>query len=134
MLRIAGRTAARGVTAARPLRIKRLGVTLVAIAALLAFAVPSSYARTRALAGSGTCSYANGSVTATGLPTGVVINFMEVDNTTGSQTGWVLGISDNGNWSVDVTPPVSSTTYEFVSKTYGPDGSHFTVYASCTAG
>jgi hypothetical protein len=42
---------------------------------------------------------------------------------TGSRTGWVLGISDNGTWQVDVTPPTSSTTYEFVSKTWGPNGS-----------
>jgi hypothetical protein len=115
----------------------RQTLPIIASAATLAFAVVSAASATNSYAAprapQGTCSYANGVVSAAGLPTGQVLNFLVKDNTTGSQTGWVLGISDNGTWQVDVTPATSSTTYEFVSKTWGPNGSKYTVYDECTA-
>lgn len=76
------------------------------------------------------CTVSGTTVTATGLPTGVVLNFM-VSDASGT-TGWVLGISDNGLWSVQVPAPNGPTTYEFVSKTWGPNGSKYNVYSSCS--
>jgi hypothetical protein len=116
----------------------RQHLLIIASAATVAFAVSSAASATNSFAAArvpqGMCSYANGVVSAVGLPTGQVLNFLVNDNTTGIQTGWVLGISDNGTWQVDVTPPTSSTTYEFISKTWGPNGSKYTVYDECTAG
>lgn len=84
----------------------------------------------------GTCAYSSntngGVVAASGLPTGVVINFLSKDNVTGSQTGWVLGITDDGTWNVNVPAPTHSTTYDFISKTWGNNGSKYNVYAECT--
>jgi hypothetical protein len=77
------------------------------------------------------CSYSNGWVTATGLPTGVILNFQYTD-ATGSH-GWVLGVTDSGWWSLSVPAPNGPTSYQFLSKTWGPNGSKYTVYASCSA-
>src|SRR5262245_55967644 len=100
-------------------------IVLLAVAVLCGTSPTSSYAAHRDPQGS--CSYANGVVSASGLPAGDVVNFLVTNNTSGSQTGWVLGISGNGTWQVNVAPPTSSTTYDFVSKTWGPNGSKYTV-------
>ena len=39
----------------------------------------------------------------------------------------------DGNWSVNVPAPNGATTYEFVSCTYGPDGSKYSVFQSCSS-
>ena len=72
-----------------------------------------------------------GVVQANGLPTDQVINFMVT--TSSGTTGWVLGFTPDGTWSVNVAAPASSTTYQFVSRTSGPNGSKYTVFASCSA-
>jgi hypothetical protein len=85
---------------------------------------------------SGACAYSavgsGGVVSASGLPTGVVVNFLSRDNITGSKSDWVLGITNDGNWNVNVPAPAHTTTYDFVSKTWGKDGSKYNVYAECT--
>ena len=77
------------------------------------------------------CTVSGDVVQATGLPTGQLINFM-VDTSTGS-TGWVLGYTTDGTWPVSVPARSGATTYQFVSVTSGPNGSKYTVYASCSA-
>jgi hypothetical protein len=61
-----------------------------------------------------------------------LLNFFVTDSS--GKTGWVLGQTDNGSWAVDVPARHGSTTYEFAGRTSGPNGSNYTVYASCTAG
>jgi len=89
-----------------------------------------------AKAPTGSCNYSTaaggGVVTASGLPTETVVNFFMHDNVTGDQSGWVLGITHDGNWSVNVPVPTHSSTYDFVSKTYGKNGSKYNIYAECT--
>ncbi len=80
---------------------------------------------------SGSCSVSGNVVTGTGLPTDEVINFMVTDS--GGTWGWVLGYTDTGTWAVTVPAPNGATTYEFASRTWGPNGSKYTVYASCSA-
>jgi hypothetical protein len=80
---------------------------------------------------SASCSFSNDVVAASGLPTGVVINFMISDSS--GTSGWVLGFTDSGTWSVSVPAPNGPTTYQFVSQTWGPNGSKYSVYASCSA-
>ena len=46
--------------------------------------------------------------------------------------GWVLGFTDDGTWTVYVPARAGATTYEFVSRTWGPDGSKYDVFASCS--
>ena len=79
----------------------------------------------------GSCSVSDSVVTATGLPTNEVINFL-VSDATGTG-GWVLGFTGDGTWSEAVAPPNGATVYSFVSRTWGPDGSKYTVYASCSS-
>lgn len=79
-------------------------------------------------AGSASCTYADGVVSAVGLPTDEVINFLATDAT--GMAGWVLGMSD-GTWSVVVPPQTGPTSYAFVSRTWGPNGSKYKVFASC---
>jgi hypothetical protein len=66
-----------------------------------------------------------------GLPTGQVINFMMSDSS--GKTGWVLGYTPDGTWFVNVPAPNGPTTYEFVSRTFGPSGSKYNVFTSCSA-
>ena len=75
------------------------------------------------------CSVDGNTVSATGLPLDVVINFFVTDST--GKTGWVLGMSD-GWWNVEVPTANGPTTYEFASKTWGNNGENYTVYASCS--
>jgi hypothetical protein len=77
------------------------------------------------------CSVSGGVVSATGLPTDQVINFMVT--TSSGTTGWVLGFTPDGTWSVSVPAPSGSTTYEFASRTFGNDGRKYNVFASCSA-
>ena len=76
------------------------------------------------------CSVSDDVVSATGLPTDEVINFMITDSS--GTKGWVLGMSD-GTWSVEVPTRSGTTTYEFVSRTWGPNGSRYEIFASCSA-
>ena len=78
-----------------------------------------------------TCQVDGNVVSATGLPTYEVINFMVTDGS--GTTGWVLGITWEGWWTLTVPERSGPTTYEFVSRTYGNDGSKYTVYSSCSA-
>lgn len=82
--------------------------------------------------GSGTaaCTVSGTTVNATGLPTDEVINFLVTD--AGATHGWVLGFTSDGTWTVSVPPASGPTTYQFVSKTWGPSGSKYTVFASCS--
>ena len=77
------------------------------------------------------CSVADNTVHADGLPTDQVVNFMVTDSS--GTSGWVLGFTDDGSWSVPVSSPNGPTTYEFVSRTWGPGGSHYTTFATCSA-
>ena len=77
------------------------------------------------------CQIDGNVVSTTGLPTYEVINFMVTDSS--GTTGWVLGITWEGWWTLTVPERSGPTTYEFVSRTYGNDGSKYTVYSSCSA-
>jgi hypothetical protein len=79
---------------------------------------------------SGSCTVNGDLVNATGLPTGEVINFMITD--ANGSWGWVLGYTDTGAWSVSVPAAAGTTTYEFASRTWGPDGAKYSVFASCS--
>jgi hypothetical protein len=79
---------------------------------------------------SSSCSVTGNVVTGTGLPTDQVLNFMVTDSS--GTWGWVLGYTDTGTWDVAVPAATGSTTYEFVSRTSGPSGSKYTVFASCS--
>jgi hypothetical protein len=77
------------------------------------------------------CTASGNVVQATGLPTDEVINFMMSDAS--GSTGWVLGYTPDGTWNVNVPAPNGPTTYQFVSRTWGNAGSHYTVFSSCSA-
>jgi len=77
----------------------------------------------------GSCSVAGSVVNGTGLPTDQVINFLITD--AGGTWGWVLGYSPDGTMSVPVQSGTGPTTYQFVSRTWGPNGSKYNVFASC---
>ena len=78
-----------------------------------------------------TCQIDGNVVSATGLPTYEVINFMVTD--AHGTTGWVLGITWEGSVTLTVSERSGPTTYQFASRTYGPNGSKYTVYSSCTS-
>jgi hypothetical protein len=80
---------------------------------------------------SGSCTVEGNVVTGTGLPNWELMNFMVTDSS--GTWGWVLGQTDNGAWSVTVPARSGATTYEFASRTWGPSGSKYEVYASCSA-
>ena len=46
--------------------------------------------------------------------------------------GWVLGYTDTGTLAVTVPSANGPTTYEFGSKTWGPNGTKYTVFANCS--
>jgi hypothetical protein len=77
------------------------------------------------------CAVDGNTVTGYSLPSGEVINFLITD--ANGTWGWVLGFSDTGTWSVTVPASSGPTTYEFVSRTSGPNGSKYTVFSACTA-
>jgi hypothetical protein len=76
------------------------------------------------------CSFSNNVVTATGLPVWTVINFLITDSS--GSNGWVLGMTDDGTWAQNVSAPNGPTTYQFISSTWGPNGSKYSVYATCS--
>jgi hypothetical protein len=80
---------------------------------------------------SASCTVDGNVVNVTGLPTDQVINFMITDAS--GSWGWVLGYTGDGTWGVQAPARTGSTTYEFVSRTWGPNGSKYDVYASCSA-
>ena len=108
---------------------------LFAVAFSLAVVLPLASAGTRHH-GAGSASVAGGCtvdgnvVSASGLPTGVLLNLIVAD----ANGGWnrALGFSD-GTWSVDVPDRSGPTTYKFTSVTWGNNGSKYYVYAQCSA-
>jgi len=104
----------------------------IALAALvaLAVAVPAAQAGGRKPVSDPPCTVSGNVVSATGLPTDQVINFMVT--TSAGTTGWVLGFTPDGTWWVDVPAAEGSPTYQFVSRTYGSDGSKYSVFAACS--
>ena len=104
-------------------------VFIVAIAAL-GVSIPVAEARPRAAAAKASCTVSGPVVAASGLPTDQVINFMVNDDA--GTWGWVLGFTADGTWSVAVPATNGPTTYQFVSRTWGPNGTHYTVFASCS--
>jgi hypothetical protein len=125
--------------AASPTHLLVKGADMPRRAAIVLVLVSFAVAAAPALAGRGggktpasaSCVASGTVVHAQGLPTDQVINFLVTDAK--GTTGWVLGFTPDGTWSVDVASPTGPTTYQFVSKTWGPDGSKYTVFASCTA-
>lgn len=114
------------------------------IAAMVLVAGLAATAAVPAFAGKGGNGKGNGNVTAaasctvdgnvvtgSGLPAWELLNFM-VKDASGAM-GWVLGYTDTGSLAVTVPTRSGATTYEFVSRTWGPEGSHYTVYATCSA-
>ena len=78
----------------------------------------------------GSCTVSGNVVYGSSLPTDQVINFMVTDSS--GTWGIVLGYTHDGNWSVNVPASNGATTYEFVSRTFGPDGSKYSVFQSCS--
>jgi hypothetical protein len=79
------------------------------------------------------CTVSGSVVTGTGLPTDQVLNFMVTED--GHTWGWVLGFaSDDGTWGVRVPDRDGPTRYEFASRTWGPNGTKYTVFSTCTEG
>ena len=107
---------------------------VVALLASLSFAsVASAGTRTHSVAATAGCTVSGNVVTATGLPSDVIVNFMMHD--ADGMYGWALGLTwdGTGEWAVTVPDREGPTTYEFVSTTYGKGGSKYVVYASCSA-
>lgn len=97
---------------------------------VLAAVLPlAAQARRPSPAAAASCSVAGNVVSATGLPTDEVVNFMVTDGT--GTSGWVLGYTWDGTFAVTVPAPNGATSYQFVSRTWGPHGSKFTVFAGC---
>jgi hypothetical protein len=113
---------------------KSIALILLSVA-ILVFAVPSALAGKGGAKGNApaanSCLVTGGTVQASGLPTDQVINFM-ISNSSGT-SGWVLGYTWDGTFSANVPTPNGPTTYEFVSRTWGNNGSNYTVFASCSA-
>jgi hypothetical protein len=84
------------------------------------------------VASTGGCVVVGTFVSGYGLPTDEVINFFVTDAS--GKTGWVLGFTDDGTWTEPVPAPAGPATYEFASRTWGPNGTHYSVFASCTSG
>ena len=78
-----------------------------------------------------TCVVDGNVVTAAGLPTDQVINFMVTED--GYTWGWALGFAGDEAWGIAVPDRTGPTTYEFASRTWGKGGAHYTVFASCSA-
>lgn len=78
------------------------------------------------------CEVDGNVVSTTGLPTYEVINFMITDSS--GKTGWALGVTWEGWWTLLVPSRSGPTTYEFVSRTYGPNGAKYEVFSTCSAG
>ena len=108
---------------------------LFAVAFSLAVVLPLASAGTRhhgagAASTAGGCTVNGNVVSATGLPTDVLLNLV-VDDANGAWNR-ALGFSD-GTWSVSVPDRSGPTTYKFTSITWGNNGSKYYVYAQCSA-
>lgn len=77
------------------------------------------------------CTVDGNVVTGSDLPNDELVNFMITDSE--GTWGWVLGSTDIGTWSVNVPPRDGPTTYEFAGRTYGPNGTKYRVFSSCSA-
>jgi hypothetical protein len=102
-----------------------IGLALVLPGSAYAAKKPSPHATSAAA-----CSVSGNTVSVTGLPLDVVVNFFVTDAS--GKSGWVLGVS-GGWWNVQVPDANGPTTYEFASRTWGNNGENYTVYASCSA-
>lgn len=80
---------------------------------------------------SGSCTVNGNVVAGSGLPNWTLMNFMVTDAS--GATGWVLGYTDDGTSAVSVPERNGATTYEFASKTWGPSGAKYDVFATCSA-
>jgi hypothetical protein len=100
------------------------------VAALIAAPTFAAKGGHHAPATTAPCTMSGNVVYGTGFPTDQVINFM-ISDASGTW-GFVLGYTHDGNWSVNVPAPTGPRTYEFVSRTYGPDGSKYAVFQSCS--
>ena len=105
-------------------------VMILLIPALLMVMASGAFAG-RPSSTAGSCNVEANVVSATGLPTDQVVNFM-VTNSSGT-SGWVLGTTWEGTWALSVPARDGWTLYEFVSKTWGKNGSKHRVFASCSA-
>jgi len=114
------------------MKIKQFVAVAVAVVGLIALPL-TAYAGGKhgSAASDPPCTVSGSVVQASGLPTGEVINFMVTDSS--GTNGWVLGTTDTGDLSATVPAANGATTYQFVSRTWGPDGSHYNVYSSCSA-
>jgi hypothetical protein len=113
--------------------MRRSTIAFTSVVALLSAAMPAIAAKGgggHATAADATCSVQDNVVRGSGLPTDEVLNFMVSDSS--GTVGWVLGFTDDGTWNVDVPAPGGATTYAFVSRTWGPNGSKYDVFASCS--
>lgn len=105
-----------------------IAIASAALAFLTAGAPASASPKPTAAAPS--CVVSGSAVNALGLPTDEVINFLVTDSS--GTTGWVLGFTPDGRWSVQVSAPAGPTTYQFISRTWGPHGSKYNVFAACS--
>ena len=108
---------------------RRHNVIVLALLVMTTAATPALAAKGGSHANSSasaSCSVAGGLVTANGLPTDEVINFLVTDSS--GTWGWVLGYTSDGTWAV--TAPAGAG-YQFVSRASGPGGSRYTVFAQC---
>ena len=109
---------------------RRLTATIVITGALFAISSPAmAGGGHHAAASVGSCTVDGSVVSAAGLPTDQVINFMMTDNS--GTSSWALGYTDTGTWNVSVPPQNGATSYQFISRTSGSNGSRYTVFASC---
>ena len=83
------------------------------------------------LSGPTTCVVEGNVVTAAGLPSDQVINFMVTDAR--GTWGWALGFAGDEAWGISVPDRSGSTTYEFASRTWGKGGSKYAVFSRCYA-
>jgi hypothetical protein len=103
---------------------------IIVASAVLGISIPVAEARPRATPSPASCTVSGSVVEGSGLPTDQVINFLVTDNV--GTWGWVLGYTTDGTWSVSVPVATGPTTYQFVSRTRGPNGTRYTVFASCS--
>jgi hypothetical protein len=106
---------------------------LIALLAVLsvAFAAPALAGKPGGKASdpAATCTVSGNVVSAAGLPIGQLVNFLITDAS--GTSGWVLGYTSDGTWSVNVPAQNGATTYQFVSTTWGPNGSKYDVFGAC---
>jgi hypothetical protein len=110
--------------------VRRHLLVIIVASAVLGISIPVAEARPRATPSPASCTVSGSVVDASGLPTDQVINFLVTDNA--GTWGWVLGFTTDGAWSVSVPGQNGPTTYQLVSRTRGPNGTHYTVFAACS--